>query len=69
MLNERDHIVRSAFPPSATLKSISSSRPNGETPDSSLFWKYCDECDTRLESFRGRMVCPKCGFFQDDAEL
>lgn len=32
------------------------------------YWNYCDNCGTRLETFRCRYVCPKCGFFHSCSE-
>ena len=32
------------------------------------YWNYCDNCGTRLESFRCRYVCPNCGFFHSCSE-
>jgi hypothetical protein len=33
-----------------------------------LFWEYCDNCGAQLQSFRCRLVCPKCGFFHSCSE-
>jgi hypothetical protein len=37
-------------------------------PDEFGYWAYCDNCGTRLQNFRCRLVCPKCGFFHSCSE-
>lgn len=32
------------------------------------YWNYCDNCGTRLQTFRCRYVCPNCGFFHSCSE-
>jgi hypothetical protein len=32
------------------------------------YWEYCDNCGHRLEPFRCRLVCPKCGFYHSCSE-
>lgn len=43
------------------------SAPSNEVSDNE-YWNYCDNCGTRLETFRCRYVCPKCGFFHSCSE-
>jgi hypothetical protein len=38
------------------------------TAEDKTFWEYCDNCGTPLQSFRCRLVCPKCGFFHSCSE-
>ncbi|MDZ7266989.1 MAG: hypothetical protein ONB48_05545 [candidate division KSB1 bacterium] len=32
------------------------------------YWVYCDNCGTRLQNFRCRLICPQCGFFHSCSE-
>lgn len=32
------------------------------------YWTYCDNCGTKLQNFRCRLVCPTCGFFHSCSE-
>lgn len=36
--------------------------------DSYGYWIYCDNCGTKLQNFRCRLVCPTCGFFHSCSE-
>ncbi len=36
--------------------------------DDFAYWSYCDNCGTKLENFRCRLTCPKCGFFHSCSE-
>jgi hypothetical protein len=36
--------------------------------DDFAYWRYCDNCGAKLENFRCRLVCPKCGFFHSCSE-
>lgn len=65
----------------ATLESLPPARPvAGNLPKTELqkkeplvedafaYWTYCDNCGTKLQNFRCRLVCPTCGFFHSCSE-
>lgn len=65
----------------AALESLPAARPVSSTTakthlqtkepaaeDAYSYWIYCDNCGTKLQNFRCRLVCPTCGFFHSCSE-